>query len=92
MCARSRTVILPIKKVRVVKQIISILIVLFVLTFSVNGFSEQILLTHTGYGSGMIGETAFTNAIFTITGIGDTDDCYSFLFGYWIDHYNGLGN
>ncbi len=39
-----------------------------------SAFAATITFTHTGIGSGTIGSTSFTNAVFTITDVGDTAD------------------
>ena len=71
------------------KPIIFCAVVAFMLVFSTNVFAERMMFTHSGTGSGSIGGVEFTDASFTITGVGDTEDrLYSpdFPGVYWINH------
>ncbi len=53
-------------------RIATLCCMLFVITSS--AFAAPIKFIHTGIGSGSIGGTAFTEAAFTITSLGDTDN------------------
>ena len=53
---------------------------------AMNSFAQFITMTHTGVGSGTFGSAAFANAAFTITGVGDTANRYSFFGGYSIEN------
>ncbi|HEX5222966.1 MAG TPA: hypothetical protein VFZ59_25640 [Verrucomicrobiae bacterium] len=54
-----------------------------------NTFAASITFTHTGVGSGSIGDVSFSEKAFTFTAIGDTSSRVTFepnAFGYSIDH------
>jgi hypothetical protein len=62
------------------------LLALTALLLSSSVWAVPITFTYTGTGSGSLGGSAFSDAAFTITATGDTDDRQSFLGGFFIDH------
>lgn len=60
--------------------------VISVTAFVASSYAALITFTHTGSGSGSIGDLLFIGKDFTITGVGDTDNRESFDGGFFIDH------
>ena len=78
-------------------RIVGLMLALLVL-HAPSAFSEPITFTHQGTGSGTIAGNPFTNAMFTITALGDTNNRVSHSGGAFINHdtvsisITGVGN
>ena len=76
-------------------RIVTLCFMFFVITSS--AFAAPIKFIHTGIGSGSIGGTAFTEAAFTITSFGDTDNrtsgtgIFALVHDTSIIHIDGVG-
>lgn len=65
---------------------VRIIAAILALSFAGIASATPIKFTYTGTGSGALAGTAFSDAAFTITSLGDTDDRQSFSGGFSIDH------
>lgn len=62
-------------------------VVLLIMAFAVSAYAIPITFTHYGEGaSGTLNGVAFSNADFTITALGDTDNRLPYSAGFFIDH------
>ena len=65
---------------------------------AINAFAQMITMTHTGVGSGTIGDAPFFDRTFTITEVADTANRVSFSGGFSLDDssasiaISGVGN
>lgn len=60
--------------------------ILFLFAYAVDASAVAITFTHSGNGSGTVGSNSFTNADFTFTAVGDTNDRDPYSAGWFIDH------